>query len=100
MQLFLQLKNEIPGNTNTCIHFIETSPSVLREVPWLKVMDYKVCISSKFGCVLIYRNILYILQEDGPPTTIVQAETICQQTRLKGNEDFSCIELVYSLPGT
>ena len=44
LQLFLQLKHEIPGDTNTCIQFVETSSSVLREVPWLKVLEYKVYI--------------------------------------------------------
>ena len=44
-------------------------------------------------------NVLYVMQEDGPPTTLVLAKTICEQTRLQESEDFSCIELVYSLPG-
>jgi hypothetical protein len=39
-----------------------------------------------------------MLQENGPPLTDMQAEIICQQTVLQGN-NFSCIELVYSLPG-
>ena len=41
LQMYLQLRNEQQGNT--VVHFIETAPSVLREVPWLKVIEYGVC---------------------------------------------------------
>ena len=27
-----------------CVHFIETGPSLLQEMPWLLRMDYKVCV--------------------------------------------------------
>ena len=26
-----------------CIHFIETEPSVLRDVPWIQLREHKVC---------------------------------------------------------
>ena len=26
-----------------CIHFIETEPSVLRDVPWIQLIAHKVC---------------------------------------------------------
>ena len=48
--MFLQLRNEQQGKT--VVHFIETAPSVLREVPWLKVMEYEVPIV----CVLYQRK--------------------------------------------
>ncbi len=42
LQHFLRLKHRIPGGTNACVHFIETSPSVLGGAPWLRVMQYEV----------------------------------------------------------
>lgn len=53
--MYLQLRNEQQGKT--VVHFIETAPSVLREVPSLKVIEYVVRIIIQIVCVSLRKVI-------------------------------------------
>ena len=50
LRLILQLKHR-----QTCIYFIETAPSLLREVSYLKFIDYKV-LNQHFHCNVLARG--------------------------------------------
>ena len=50
-QVFLQLYLQIKLKQQAVVHFIETAPSVLRDVPWLKVREYKVYTVTNYASV-------------------------------------------------
>ncbi len=68
-----------PSHDHTpTIHFVETSSSVLREMPWVQLREH---------------------QEAGPSLTFEQARKLCLK-RVAIPEDFACIQLVYGHAGT
>lgn len=50
MQVHLSMQQQVRGGVESggavshapCIHFIETAPSVLREMPWITLSEHKV----------------------------------------------------------
>ena len=42
LQLYLELRHKIESNMHLDLHIVETAPSVFREIPWLKIIEYKV----------------------------------------------------------
>ena len=81
------------------MHFIETAPSVLREVPWLKIIEYKVCPYSTSNLYATNLWFITLIQEGNQIAHDSQIHEICQQMQLEARNDISCLSLVYGLPG-
>lgn len=45
------------AQSSPCIHFIETEPSVLRDVPWIQLREHKV----QYDCMCILSRVVYAL---------------------------------------
>ena len=44
------------------MHFIETAPSILREMPWIKLKEFKVhTVQSRYNCAAIHSLLSYQL---------------------------------------
>ena len=61
VQQSLQHKEDPPGadlnkealQLPPCMHFIETTPSVLRDIPWIQLREHKVHIHDKYNVIII-----------------------------------------------
>jgi len=86
LQTCLEFRHEqhsrIPqGIHDTTIHFIETAPSVLREIPWLRIIGHKK-------------------EELLQPSVSQSFAEICNKTmNVQTSNDIGCIQLVYGPPG-
>ena len=54
VHLSVQRNYQQAGMSNkdiSVIHFVETSPSMLREMPWIQLKDAKVCMFGETSCL-------------------------------------------------
>ena len=61
MRIHFDLKQAMGSSDemdSPCVHFVETGPSLLQEMPWLLRMDYKVCAHvCVCVCFEVYTNV-------------------------------------------
>jgi len=132
LQLYLEFRHKQhskppQSSHETTIHFIETAPSVLREIPWLRSIEHKVITrrdtvkivstiyaSRKYTAEILWLSIILVLicgtwfiidvhyiyfqrEELSVTQNIIN---ICNKTmNVQANDDIGCIQLVYGLPG-
>lgn len=71
------------------IHFVETIPSMLREIPWMELQDTKVVLYSSIGSVKKFSFV---------QLSVEKAKKVCAKVTLE-SRNFSHIECVYGLTG-
>lgn len=59
LQLLLQFQlksraNILTDGQGASLHFVETGPSILREMPWIMVKDHKVCNTYMYNFTYMY----------------------------------------------
>ena len=109
LQLILHHHSQETDQTmesTACLHYIETANSVLHEVPWVVVKEYKVQsllddLVEHYHNNLVYKhyyNVGIILQVKGLNLSWDDAKSICEKHMNRENANFD-LELVYGLAG-
>ena len=61
-----------------CIHFIETTPSVLRDIPWIQLREHKVDIKCMYTVVEVAESdFMYTV-------AVLTYEPVCYNYHVKG----------------
>lgn len=86
------------------LNYIETAGSILHEMPWVVVKEYKVITILVTQChtdaykVAVIRSNNFLLQENGPDLKWDDAKHICRKCVNKGTINFELI-LIYGHAG-
>ena len=82
-----------------CIHYMETLPSILHEMPWIQHKKHNVCIQfsrDEILLILIFDSSVTLQLSDSVKLEGVQK--ICHQQAIV-ERGLKCVQLVYGVAG-
>ncbi len=85
-----QVSTDKSIQTSSIIHYVETSPSILREMPWIQLKEVRVF--KLYNMLFLSRLCSYTFTQD-IKMSLDEAKQICMKYK------FPCIELVYGYAG-
>lgn len=87
-------------NIQSCIHYVETLPSVLQEMPWVHQVKHKVCVINRLDYFAVTITIFLAASNQASDIAGLKEEVqgICQQQAIVERE-LECVKVVYGAAG-
>ena len=87
-------------NIQSCIHYVETLPSVLQEMPWVHQVKHKVCVINKLDHFAVTITIFFAASTQLSDIAGLKEEVqeICRRQAIVERE-LECVKVVYGAAG-